>query len=99
MSIVILILHQTRTVLGDTDVREFTNDAAEIRRHKKTFEPGYPLFMELLVDEAQEINEVIHCLTYMFYCQTVRSTQLRLKQSELIGAGIQAETSLSLAIR
>ena len=68
----ILILHQTGAVLWDTDVREFTNDAAKIRRHEKTFEPRYSLFMELLIDEAQEINEVIHCLTYMLYCQAVR---------------------------
>ena len=64
MSIVILIFHQTGAVLWDTDVREFTNDAAEIRRHEKTFEPRYPLFIELLIDEAQESNEVIHCLAY-----------------------------------
>ena len=72
MSIVILILHQTGAVLWDTDVRKLTNDAAEIRWHEKTFEPRYPFFMKLLIDETQKINEVIHCLTYMLYCQAVR---------------------------
>lgn len=85
MPVVVLVLDQGRTIFGNAHVHEFADDAAEICRHQKAFQPGHSLCVQLLIDETQEADQVIHGPMNVFCCQSVRQAAFGVEQVRLDG--------------
>jgi integrase len=54
------MLNEAFRVLRDGRAHEFADQAAEVRRHQHGLKPLHLFRCELLIDEAKEVDEVIH---------------------------------------
>lgn len=60
MTIVIRIFDKTRTVLRDTGTHKLADNTAEVGRHEHRFQALNLLREELLINETEKGDEVVH---------------------------------------
>ncbi|MBC6424175.1 MAG: hypothetical protein GDA43_25110 [Hormoscilla sp. SP5CHS1] len=60
MSVMILILHQTGTILGNAYNHKFTYYTAEVSWHNHRLQTFYFFSMQLLIDKTEKVNKVVH---------------------------------------
>ena len=91
MAVVVPVLHQRRTVFWDAAVHELANQAGEARRHEHRLEARNALGMQLGIDEAQEVRELLHRSGDVPRTQAIREQSARVE-----AGGIYAATAEGL---